>query len=65
MQKDASNSLIRMMQKLEQNLHKNLNQVPLQDILIEKRRLVSSQGRRFCAIKVNRFQPNKEDPTGE
>ena len=37
-------------------MHNKKGQSSNKDLIIQKRRLVSSQGKRFCAIKVNRFE---------
>ena len=47
MYSNNSTSFMRMMQKLEQNLYNNMHKSPIKDLVIEKRRLVSSQGNRF------------------
>jgi hypothetical protein len=47
-------SVMKMLSKLEKNLHRN-KETSLQDLLIQKRRLVSNQGKRFLGVKVNKF----------
>jgi len=51
-----SSSFMVMLKKLEKNMHNKKGQSSNKDLIIQKRRLVSSQGKRFCAIKVNRFE---------
>ena len=63
MYSNNSTSFMRMMQKLEQNLYNNMHKSSMKDLVIQKRRLVSSQGNRFSAIKINRF-PNNEGNLG-
>jgi hypothetical protein len=54
-EKENAASFMLMMKRLEENMHKVGSKGSLKDLVIQKRRLVSSQGKRFCAIKVNKF----------
>jgi hypothetical protein len=60
-------SVMKMLSKLENNLHCK-KETSLQDLLIQKRRLVSNQGKRFLGVKVNKFEEKMDgfqyfDPT--
>jgi hypothetical protein len=49
---------MQMMQKIEQNMQNNIQKAANKDLVIEKRRLVSSQEKRFSAIKVSKLPEN-------
>ncbi|CAI2362875.1 unnamed protein product [Moneuplotes crassus] len=52
-------SFMKMLSKLESKLHKQ-NQNSLEDLMIQKRRLVANQNKRFKGIKVNHNTQGRE-----